>query len=163
MNLVYFTSGEGLQDVEIRRQVLRIPEVLSHLRKFSNEDEGWDYLGSLLLEEEFVKLCPVRRRHLTNLVQQGLFERFNRARQPYEEMIRRVCFTSAEDVLRQFQWYLRTDEALRVFVIGPGLDEVAFHLRNTRAEFIDMIDHDPQLQWFWSEIREHLPKRNAVC
>lgn len=152
MNLVYFTSGVGLQDAEIRRQVLRIPEVLTHLRKSPPEGESWDYLGSLLLEDEYQKLCPVQKRHLINLVQQGLFERFMRTRQPYTEIFRRASFARAQDVVREFQWLLRGGESLRIFVIGPGLDEVPMLLRHPRAEFIDVIDQDPQLQWFWSEL-----------
>lgn len=154
MNLVYFTSGHGVLDGDIRRQVLRIPEVLGHLNKApSSTGDSWDVWPSLLLDEEFAKLEVSRRVYLINLIQQGLFERFCRLRVPYVELLRRASYVSPQAVANEMNLILGPHAEGTVYVIGPGLDEVPLLVRQPRVEFVDIIDQDPALHWFWPELR----------
>jgi hypothetical protein len=155
MNLLYFTSGHSLQDGEIRRQLLRIPEVLQVLRMAQAKHESWDLIASLLLDEEYARLSLEQREELIQIVQHALFERFTKTRIPFADLIRRSTFVSPAAVAREFAWRLEKEPTLArltVYVIGPGLDEVPMLLKDPRVEFIDLIDDDPALQWFWPEL-----------
>lgn len=154
MNLIYFTSGSGLFDGDVRRQCLRIAEVLSAVQGAQAAHKDWDLMSSLMLDEEFDKLDETRRRELTRLVQWGLFEKFCRHRIPYADMFYRVNYASPTLVAKEFRWLLRTGDPLTIYVVGPGLDEVPLILKDHRAEFIETIDFDDSLQWFWSGLKK---------
>lgn len=153
MNVIYFTLGQSLLDGEIRRQVLRIPEVSAALQQ-AQPSHDVDLMSCLLLDEEYRKVSVETKSALTDLVQQGLFERFCRARIPYADIIRRSTYRGPAAAAKEFKWLLRTGDPLTIYVIGPGLDEVPMLVKDHRAEFIDVIDRDPELQWFWAELKK---------
>lgn len=155
MNLIYFTDGKSLNDGDVRRQALRIPEVLTAIRAEQPSDSAsGDVLSEMLLDDQFNKLCPVRRTQLCRVVQNAIFERFCRTRTPYTEMIFRRDFRSASAVAKELNWQARTGEPVVVYVIGPGLDEVPLMAKNPKIEFVDVIDADPGLQWFWPALQK---------
>ncbi|MBX2989285.1 MAG: hypothetical protein KF802_15460 [Bdellovibrionaceae bacterium] len=154
MNLIYFTNGAGLADGEIRRQCARIPEVLASLQDAQASHPTWDILNTFLLDEEFARADGDQRRDLVRWTQWGLFERFCRQRIVYAEIFYRVNYASPLLVAKEFRWLLRTGEPVKIYVIGPGLDEVPMLLRDARAEFIEAIDADPSLAWFWSGLKK---------
>lgn len=153
MVVIYFTAGQSLLDGDIRRQVLRIPEVLRTLQE-AQPNHDVDLLSCLTLDDEYRKLSVATKDALTDLVQQGLFERFCRARVPYSDIVRRSTYRGPAAVAKEFRWLLSTGEPLKIYVIGPGLDEVPMLVKDHRAEFIDVIDRDPELQWFWAELKK---------
>lgn len=153
MVFVYFTAGETLGDGEIRRQCLRIPEVMTAVREAQREHD-LDLMSCLGTDDEYRKMNDFQRRELTALVQKGLFERFCRFRIPYADIIRRSNYRAAAAVAKEFNWLLRSGDPITVYVIGPALDEVPALVANPKAEWIDIIDHDPQLAWFWGGIKK---------
>lgn len=153
MNLIYFTAGDGLADGELRRQTLRISEVLAAI-KSAQADHDLDLMSCASLDDEFRKLTVFQRRELTELIQQGLFERFCRLRIPYADTIRRSNYGSLAAVAKELKWVLRSGEPASIYVIGPGVDEVPHLVRAPNAKFIDTIQHDPALSWFWGELKK---------
>lgn len=153
MNVIYFASGDALKDGEIRRQCLRIPEVLTVVQ-LAQKEHDLDLMSCLSLDEEYRKLNEFQAREFRDLVQQGLFERFCRLRVPYADTIRRSQYRSVAGAVKEFKWMLRTGEPTTIYVIGPGMDEVPRLVSAPNASWIDVIDNDPQLAWFWGELKK---------
>lgn len=152
MNVVYFTAGETVLDHDIRRQCLRIPEVLHALNSSSLKNEI-DLMPSLLLDEEFSKLGQVLQMQVVQHVQNGLFERFLRARLAYQEIYRRRDKGGADFVLNALLGHAKEDFLVQVFVVGPGLDELSLRTKNHKnIKWIDVIAQDPLLEWFWAPL-----------
>ena len=148
MNVVYFTNGETLFDHELRRQCLRIPEVLQSINQ-SPLKEQIDWPSSLLLDDEFRKLeAPVQQR-VIQYIQQGLFDRFCQSNVPYADILRRPPKGTAQEVIQTLQAFISAQSSLCVYVIGPGLDEVSIRLKSPKLRWIDVIENDPLLSWFW--------------
>lgn len=152
MNVIYYTAGSALADGEIRRQCLRIPEVLAILQEAQRGRKS-DLISCLALEDEWRKLSTADRAELISVVQQGLFARFCQAQIPHGEVIRRSDYQGPMFVAKELRWMLASAGSISVHVIGPGLDEVPMVLKDHRVEFIDVIENDPALHWFWSEIK----------
>lgn len=155
MNLIYFTDGGSLLDGDVRRQALRIPEVLSAVRaEQPSVNSDGDLMSQVLLDDLFAKLCPVRKTWLCGVIQNAIFQRFCATRTTYTEMIRRKEFRSAAAVAKEINWQARSGEPVTVYVIGPGLDEVPLLVKSPKIEFVDVIDQDPGLQWFWPALQK---------
>lgn len=153
MNIIYFTAGDTLLDGELRRQSLRIPEVLISVNQSPLKKEV-DLLVSLLLDEEFKKLTKLQVNIFIQAAQEGLFERFCRARVPYAEIIRRRDHRDAAGAAHEILAHATVGEKTKVYVIGPGMDDVTQRLRGKSFEVIDVIANDPLLDWFWPEIKK---------
>lgn len=153
MTIVYFADGEVLDDGEIRRQCLRIPEVQTAVNKLQKAHD-LDLVSVITLDDEFRKLNEFQQKHMKDLIQQGIFERFCRLRLPYSEIFYRSQFRSAAAVVKEIKFLLRGGEPCDIYVVGPGMDEVPQMVNEPHARWIDVIDNDPQLQWFWGELRK---------
>lgn len=153
MNIVYFTGGEVLNDGEIRRQCLRIPEVLTAVQGLQKAHD-LDLMSCLSLDDEFRKMNEFQQKHMRDLIQQGIFERFCRLRIPYAEIFYRSQYRSAAAVAKEIKWLLRTGERMDVYVVGPGLDEVPHLVAEPKAKWVEVIENDPRLDWFWGELRK---------
>lgn len=153
MNVLYFTAAEALADGDLRRQCIRIPEVLSRISRSQQEHPGWDLVGSLVLDEVHSALPPEKKRLLHEIVQHGIFERWMKERIPYGERLRRFDFRDSSAVVREFLRLKGEDRDLTIFVVGPGLDDVCFQLMRKGFSFSDVIARDPQLTWFWEEMK----------
>ena len=156
--LVYFTSEAWIDDGELRRQVIRIPEVMARIRKLEKSQGDKDWLSVFIIDEEFQKLSRSEKIYLSNLAQQALFERAQSKLQiQVEEVIRRSQFENIQQTLDVFvQKQFDIDETRKqVLVVGPAADEVMFLLRgNKKFEFIDLVDQDPCLSWFWPKLEK---------
>lgn len=158
-SLVYFTSEAWIEDRELRRQVIRIPEVMGRVRKLESSQSGKDYLSVFIMDEEFQKLSWSEKIHLSNLVQQAIFERIQSKLQiQIDEVIRRSQFRDMFEAVDKFSGVekkLQDSEVKEVLVVGPGSDEVMFLLRgHKKFKFVEILDQDPNLGWFWSEFQE---------
>lgn len=156
MNIVYFTAAESLADGDLRRQCIRIPEVLSRISRSQEEHLGWDLVGSLVLDDVHAKLSGEKQRILHEIVQHGIFERWMKERIPYAERLRRFDFRTSKAVVRELQRLKGEDRDISVFVIGPGYDEVCSQLMRKGFTFFDVIAQDPALSWFWPEMKKAL-------
>lgn len=154
MNFVYFTNGSSLLDHETRRQSLRIAEVLSSLQSAQKSHPNWDVMSSVILEEEFRRLTDDQKKEIRNLIQWGLFERFRRSGISYTEVIHRDHFATTSALVKQFAWLLKSDQPTTVFVVGPGVDEIPMILKNPQVKFVDIVERDPTLSWFWSSLSQ---------
>lgn len=152
MELVYQTAGESLFDEEIRQACLRIPEVLTAVQ-VAQKDREWDLLATMSLTEQFAKLASAQKAELVGIVQSGLFARFQKSFPRLQEVVSRASFGSAPAVVNELRWRMRAAESVTIYVVGPGLDEIPRLLGERRVRFIDVIDQDPMLDWFWPNLK----------
>lgn len=163
MTVIYFTDGALLEDESIRRTLLRIPEVLEIIRKSQNEFIEHDLYLVMNNQEAYLHLNFAQRRHLKNLLQRALFERWcaprnTKRKKGYDLIVRRQDYMSLNR-LRDMFARLAGIENLRVVTIGPGFDDLKYILKdilNVQILNDDVIAQDPHLGWFWSEVRSSI-------
>lgn len=151
MNVVYITSGQILNDGSVRRQALRVPEVLAALQEVQ-VNYRIDLLATCLLDDEFRRLGKPIKAELIAILQRGLFQRFLKFQIPYLQMISRHDFQSLAAVAKELRWIAHTNSIQNVYVVGPGLDEVPLLIPDRQLRFIDTVAFDAELDWFWSEL-----------
>ena len=165
MKLLYFTLGTSLLDEQVRRQLVRIPEVLSEIRKvklqakLQNQDPVMAFLG----------LNDFRNSHLkgsledwVEVIQKGLFTRLRKSGFKYSGLFKRKRLLSIPSLESVFVPLLQTKSVIEIYVVGPGFDDLKSHVERIQKNFqlscdvvfIDVISQDPKLRWFWSEIVE---------
>lgn len=152
MKLLYFTEGQTLHDRSLREQLVRIPEVLSEIRKtkWQSQDPVMAFLELQGDAKEWVRI-----------VQRALFLRLRKRGFKYAGLVKRERL-SAEKLEAWLISLLQAKSFLEIYVIGPGFDDLHLHLRRLMKElriqcdvcFIDIIGNDSKLTWFWSEIRK---------
>lgn len=160
MTVIYFTDGALLEDEAIRRTLLRIPEVLELIRKSQVEFLDHDLYLVMNNQDAYMTLNFAQRRHLKNLLQRALFERWcqprtTKRKKGFDLIIRRQDYMSVQR-LRDVFSRLATVDNLKVITIGPGFDDLKYILKdvfNVQILNDDVIDKDPNLGWFWSEVR----------
>ena len=158
MTVIYFTDGALIEDVRIRRLLLRIPEVLGNLRDSSEEFVNCDL--HLVMNEKSIYdfLNYHQREYLKSILQSALFERWKNQGGSPDLILRRKDYNQIEDLKSIFQ-KLATIDTLKVVTIGPGFDEVEAFLRKELAvaqSFNDIISVDPALNWFWADLKSEL-------
>lgn len=159
MTVIYFTDGALLEDESIRRTLLRIPEVLEIIRKAQNEFLEHDLYLVMNNQPAYLKLNFAQRRHLKNLLQRALYERWLhskhlRSKRKHDLIVRRQDYMSAFK-LREVFTRLALVENLRIVTIGPGFDDLKYIVKDIlNVEIInnDVIAQDPHLNWFWEEV-----------
>lgn len=181
MRILYFTDGAGIDLPGIRNSLLRIPEVLTSLRKGQEQARYVDLMTVMSLDEEdFRQIAPVLRNFLINLVQRGLHQRWVNRGHRADLVIRRIHFRDFSEIKTKIRDFIRNKshglkvnpenlhllhflKHVEITIIGPGYDEVETWLRrdiSTRGDIKvlikDVIDSDPQLDWFWPQIRENV-------
>lgn len=159
MTVIYFTDGALIDDVLVRRSLLRIPEVISELKKCESEFVESDLCLVMNEQEAFLKLNYHQRCHLKQVIQQALFQRWLKNKIEPELIIKRSDYKRMDDLISVFQ-RLSTIDSLNIVTIGPGFDEIEsllrLQLKVCTNPIRDFISHDPNLNWFWKDLRSQL-------
>lgn len=179
MRILYFTDGAGIDLQGIRESVLRIPEVLTSLRRGQEQAKYVDLMQVMSLPDEDFRLVPsVLRTYLINLVQRGLHQRWINRDHRADLVLRRINCRSYDEVKAEIASFIRAKldgravatkdlhllhffDHVEITIIGPGYDEIELWLRrevavlgDVKVSVKDVIDSDPQLDWFWPQVKE---------
>ncbi|XGC82181.1 hypothetical protein ACES2L_06745 [Bdellovibrio bacteriovorus] len=179
MRILYFTDGAGIDLLGIRESLLRIPEVLTSLRRGQEQARYVDLMQVMSLSDEDFRLTPsVLRTFLINLVQRGLHQRWTNQDHRADLILRRInhrCFAEIQnEVLNSIRakgegrgvatkdlHLLHFFNQIEITIIGPGYDEIELWLRkeisvrsDVKVTVKDVIASDPQLDWFWPQVKE---------
>jgi hypothetical protein len=180
MRVLYFTDGAGIDLLGIRQSLLRIPEVLTSLRKGQEQARYVDLMQVMnLADEEFRQAPNVLRTFLVNLVQRGLHQRWINRDHRADLILRRINYRNFSEIQAAVLDFiaqkngggrkLKTDKLhllhflshVEITIIGPGYDEIEIWLRreissrgDLKVLIKDVIASDPQLDWFWPEVRQ---------
>ncbi len=156
MTVIYFTDGALIEDLHIRKSLLRIPEIIQCLRENQKEFLNCDLFIAMMDQKVFSYLNYHQRRHLKNLLQDALFQRWVRQGVEPDLIIRRQDYSDFSQLASTFV-KLSTIETLKVVTIGPGFDDLEIFLRlqlklKSHPHY-DMISQDPKLGWFWEDVK----------
>ncbi len=179
MRILYFTDGAGIDLPGIRQSVLRIPEVLTSLKKGQEQARYVDLLTVMSLEEDDFRQIPsVLRTLLINLVQRGLHQRWVNRGHRADLILRRINHRNFGEIKSKIHELIRNKldgrrippgdlqllhflSQVEITIIGPGYDEIEVWLRreiSSRGDIKilikDVIASDPQLDWFWPQVKE---------
>lgn len=188
MRILYFTDGAGIDLLGIRESLLRIPEVLTSLRRGQEQARYVDLMQVMSLPDEDFRLVPsVLRNYLINLVQRGLHQRWINRDHRADLILRRINHRCSSDIKSEVLNFLREKldgkpvatkdlhllhflDQVEITIIGPGYDEVEMWLRRevcTRTDIKvlikDVIAADPQLDWFWPQVTETVLPENSIA
>lgn len=159
MTVIYFTDGALIDDVLIRRSLLRIPEVIAELKKAENEFVESDLFLVMNEVEPFSKLNFHQQKHLKKIIQNALFQRWLKNKIEPELIIKRTDYKRMDDLISVFQ-RLSTIDSLNIVTIGPGFDEIEsllrLQLKVCTNPLRDFISGDPNLNWFWKDLRSQI-------
>ncbi len=133
---VYFADSRCLQREEVRRFCLRIPEVISELKKAQKESAHDDIFILLWNDEVFQNLELQEQVFLFNVIQRGLFHRLQKIRHGDCVVLR----TRAElfEILN-----LETKE---VWLVGPLVDDTALIFMKNGGQMHNILEEDVQLR-----------------
>lgn len=179
MRILYFTDGAGIDLMGIRQSLLRIPEVLSSLKKGQEQAKYVDLLTVMSLDEVEFKHTPAALHTLmVNLVQRGLHQRWVNRGHRADLILRKINFHHFADVKHEINEFIQgKSQGLRInpenlqlmhflsqvefTIIGPGFDEIEIWLRREvsvlseiKVLIKEVIASDPQLDWFWPQVKE---------
>ncbi len=159
MTVIYFTDGALIDDLHIRKSLLRIPEIIQCLRENQKEFLNCDLFIAMMDQEVFSLLNYHQKLYLKNLLQQALFTRWQRQGAEPDLIIRRRDYEDFSQLASTFL-KLSTIETLKIVTVGPGFDELEAFLRIqlklVSCPLHDMIHQDPNLNWFWSDVKSGL-------
>lgn len=151
--MLYFSSGEALKDLRVREQVLRIPEVLSEIKKVKSPcaDNVQAFLNLKGGLEMWVET-----------VQRGLFQRLKSKGFRYSGLVKRSRWPKPEQLESILLPILQSKSEIEIYVIGPGFDDLHMHIRKVQEKyrldcdvaFCEVIHNDRKLNWFWPELLE---------
>lgn len=153
MKLLYFSSGEALKDLRVREQVLRIPEVLSEIKK--HKSPCADNVQAFLNLQGGLEVW-------VEVVQRGLFQRLKSKNFRYSGLVKRSRWPKGEQLEAILLPILQSKSEIEIFVIGPGFDDLHVHIQklqrkhrlNCEVIFCEVIHNDRKLSWFWTEIAD---------
>lgn len=159
MTVIYFTDGALIEDLHIRKSLLRIPEIIHCLRENQTEFLNCDLFIAMMDQDVFELLNYHQKNRLKILLQQSLFQRWQAQRIEPDLIIRRRDYDDFSQLAATFL-KLSTIEEIKIVTIGPGFDELESFLR-LQLKLIscpqyDMIHQDPNLNWFWSDVKSGL-------
>lgn len=156
MTVIYFTDGALIEDLHVRKSLLRIPEIIQCLRENQNEFLNCDLFIAMMDQVVFDQLNFHQKARLKKLIQASLYERWCRQGIEPDLIINRKDYGDFSQIKSTFA-KLATIEGLRVVTVGPGFDELESFLRqNLKLQtqiLSDMIYVDPKLNWFWSDVK----------
>lgn len=159
MTVIYFTDGALIDDVLIRRSLLRIPEVIESLRKSTDEFIGCDLFAAMNEIIPYRNLNYHQKFHLKNILQNALFRRWMKNGIEPDLILKRSDYSHFCELAQVFQ-KLSTLDRLNVVTIGPGFDDLESFLRLrlklNSGPLNEFISQDPHLNWFWNEVRSHI-------
>ena len=156
MTVIYFTDGALIEDLHIRKSLLRIPEIIQCLRENQGEFLNCDLFIAMMDQTVFGQLNYHQKLRLKTLLQTALYDRWARQGGNPDLIVRRRDYTHFSEIADLFI-KLSTLEKLQVVTIGPGFDELESYLKRrtspeTKPHF-DVISQDPNLTWFWSDVK----------
>lgn len=156
MTVIYFTDGALIEDLHIRKSLLRIPEIIQCLREHQNEFLNCDLFIAMMDQKIFNLLNYHQKSRLILLLQQSLYNRWLRQGGDPDLIIRRRDYCDFSQLTATFM-KLSTLETLKVVTIGPGFDDLEVFLRRQlklqSCPLYDMISQDPKLDWFWTDVK----------
>lgn len=156
MTVIYFTDGALIEDLHVRKSLLRIPEIIQCLRENQSEFLNCDLYIAMMDQSVFNQLNYHQKARLKALLQKSLFERWLKQGVEPDLIIKRKDYSDFSHVAATFA-KLATIEHLKVVTIGPGFDELEAFLRlKLKLEsnpLFDMISQDPKLDWFWDDVK----------
>lgn len=158
MTVVYFTDGALIEDVRVRRLLLRIPEVLTTLRDSAQEFVNCDLFLVMNEKDVFDSMNYHQKEYLKTILQTALFDRWRSQGRSPDLILRRKDYNQISDLKSIFK-KLATIDSLRVITIGPGYDEMENFLRRDLLitnSLNDTISVDPALNWFWADLKSEL-------
>ncbi|MBC7419488.1 MAG: hypothetical protein H7328_02055 [Bdellovibrio sp.] len=159
MTVIYFTDGALIEDLHIRKSLLRIPEIIKCLRENQKEFLNCDLFIAMMDQKVFLQLNYHQKSRLKVLLQQSLFQRWSRQGIEPDLIIRRRDYADFSQLASTFV-KLSTIDSLQVVTIGPGFDELEAFLRLqlkvSSCSLYDMISQDPKLNWFWEGIKNDI-------
>jgi hypothetical protein len=159
MTVIYFTDGALIEDVYIRRSLLRIPEIIEALRTNQNEFLNCDLFIAMMDQKNFNLLNYHQKFHMKQFLQQALYKRWIRQGFEPDLILRRNDYEDFTQLTQVFS-KLATLESLKVVTIGPGFDELESFLRKqlklNSCPVIDIISQDPHLSWFWKDVKSNI-------
>ncbi|MBK9322745.1 MAG: hypothetical protein IPM97_07335 [Bdellovibrionaceae bacterium] len=160
MNIAYFTRGESIQDIEIRAQLLRIPEVMADLKLAQNAISNVDLVSLMGSQELFLKTPMEFRAKLAQLLQEALYKRWKMSTVKCDAVIERRRFEILEDWRKSLNELLQQSKEFHFYVLGPGFDDLEYEIGKIRFKsppqiFLhEVISEDPMLDWFWPTIMQ---------
>lgn len=155
MTVIYFTDGALIEDLQVRKSLLRIPEIIQCLREHQSEFLNCDLFIAMMDQMVFNQLNYHQKSRLKSLLQAALFARWQQQGVEPDLIIKRKDYGDFSQVAATFA-KLATLERLKVVTIGPGFDELESCLRKItpdRQPLCDMISQDPKLDWFWDDVK----------
>ena len=156
MTVIYFTDGALIDDLHIRRSLLRIPEIIQALRDNQSEFLNSDLFIAMMDQAVFNQLNYHQKSRLKSILQMALFERWTKQGVEPDLIIKRRDHVDFAQVATTFT-KLATLDKLKVVTIGPGFDELqSFLRRDLKLEtqpLYEMISQDPSLNWFWDNVK----------
>jgi hypothetical protein len=180
MRILYFTDGAGIDLQSIRESLVRIPEVITSLRKGQEQARYVDLMQVMSLsDEDFRKVPSVLRTLLINLIQRGLHQRWTNRDHRADLILRRINFRDFAEIKLEVLKFIKAKkcattsvktkdlhllhffDSVEVTIIGPGYDQIEMWLRREMASMPevkiiikDVIAADPHLDWFWPQVTE---------
>lgn len=159
MTVIYFTDGALIEDLQIRKSLLRIPEIIQCLREHQDEFIDCDLFMVMMDQPLFNQLNYHQKTRLKLLLQKSLYERWLKQGIEPDLIIKRQDYSDFSYIASTFA-KLSTIEELKVVTIGPGFDELESFLKlklklQSSPQF-DMISEDPMLGWFWDGIKNSI-------
>lgn len=156
MTVIYFTDGALIEDLHVRKSLLRIPEILQCLRENQGEFLNCDLYIAMMDQSTFCQLNYHQKTRLKTLLQKSLYDRWIKQGVEPDLIIKRKDYTDFSHIAATFA-KLSTIEELKVITIGPGFDELESFLRLKlklqSSPLTDVISQDPMLGWFWADVK----------
>lgn len=156
MTVIYFTDGALIEDLHIRKSLLRIPEIIQCLRSHQAEFLNCDLYMTMMDQTLFNQLNYHQKMRLKTLLQKSLYERWAKQGIEPDLIIKRKDYSDFSHIASTFE-KLSTIEELKVVTIGPGFDELESFLRLKlklqHSPLSDVISQDPMLGWFWDDVK----------
>lgn len=161
MNVVYFTLGESIGDLEVRTQLLRIPEVLSDLRQARELVPEMDLITMMGSEDAFNKMPKAFQMKLAQLLQEALFKRWKLQQISYDIILERRKFTDVKSWRRALKELLHQAPEVHFYILGPGYDDLEYEIGKIRFHtppqvmLHEVIAEDMMLDWFWPALLQN--------
>lgn len=156
MTVIYFTDGALIEDLHIRKSLLRIPEIIKCLQENQAQFLNCDLFIAMMDQAVFEQFNYHQKCRLKLILQKALYDRWEKQGIEPDLIIKRKDYIDFSHVAAIFE-KLVTIEQLRVVTIGPGFDELESYLRLKvklqESPLTDMISQDPKLKWFWSDVK----------
>ena len=156
MTVIYFTDGALIDDIFIRRSLLRIPEVISALKTANKEFINCDLFLAMNEQSVYGALNFHQKTHLKLILQNALFSRWIKKGIEPDLILKRSDYFRFSDLTDIIQKLSTVDE-IQVVTIGPGFDELESFLRLrlklSSSPLSEFISQDPKLNWFWTDLK----------